>query len=114
MATPQESPTFYIHALPRAEPNMIVLVVGGAIQPADLSGLCERVGVWLDGTDAHDVVCDVGAVVKPDAVTIDALARLQLAARRFGLRLELRDVAPELRELLDLSGLREAIPVCER
>ncbi len=114
MATPQESPTFFIRALPRAdELNTLVLAVGGTIQPADLSGLCERVGAWLDGIDAHNVVCDVGTVVKPDAVTIDALARLQLAVRRFGLQLELRDVGPELRDLLDLTGLCDAIPVCE-
>jgi hypothetical protein len=32
------------------------------------------------------VVCDVGALVVPDGVAVDALARLQLAARRRGCR----------------------------
>jgi hypothetical protein len=38
--------------------------------------------------------------------TVDALARFALAARRLGYAIELRDVAVELEELLDLSGLR--------
>jgi anti-anti-sigma regulatory factor len=46
-----------------------------------------------------------------DLGTIDALARLQLAARRLGLDLRLRDVSPELCELIDLVGLAGVLRV---
>jgi anti-anti-sigma regulatory factor len=40
-----------------------------------------------------------------DIATVDALARLQLTARRLGWRLRLRSVSVELRELIELAGL---------
>ena len=40
-----------------------------------------------------------------DIGTVDALARLQLTARRFGWRLRLREIPLELRELIELAGL---------
>ncbi len=40
---------------------------------------------------------------------IDLLARVHLAARRYGTRLTLRDVSDELRELIALCGLEEAL-----
>ncbi len=40
-----------------------------------------------------------------DLGVVDALARLQLGARRLGLCLELHHVCPRLLELLDLFGL---------
>jgi hypothetical protein len=56
------------------------------------------------------IVCDVGAVA-PDAVAIDTLARLQLAARRLGLEIRLRHASSELRELLAFAGLRDVLRV---
>jgi hypothetical protein len=41
----------------------------------------------------------------PDMVLVDVLARVQLATRRGGLGLLLRDPSRELRELIDLCGL---------
>jgi hypothetical protein len=55
------------------------------------------------------VECDV-AGLPPDAVTVDALARLQLAARRNGRRVRLRNASEELRALLDIAGLRDVLP----
>lgn len=40
-----------------------------------------------------------------DLGVLDALARLQLGARRLGLSIELRDACPRLLELLELAGL---------
>jgi hypothetical protein len=54
------------------------------------------------------VICDVG-ILAPDAVTVDALARLQLNARRHGHELVLRGASTQLLELLDLCGLREVL-----
>ena len=44
-----------------------------------------------------------------DLVTVDALARLQLAARRSGLELRLTRVPDELRELITFVGLAEVL-----
>jgi hypothetical protein len=45
----------------------------------------------------------------PDLALVDALARLQLAARRRGLRLRLRGASEELRALLELVGLADVL-----
>ena len=42
----------------------------------------------------------------PDAVTVDALARLQLAARRNGSEIRLQNASAELLELAGFMGLR--------
>jgi ABC-type transporter Mla MlaB component len=54
------------------------------------------------------VVCDV-AGVEPDAVAVEALARLQLGARRHGRRVQLRGASPELCALIELLGLTEVL-----
>ncbi len=51
------------------------------------------------------VVCDVGAFADPDAVVIDALARLQLGTGRLGKTIELRHASAALKTLLTLMGL---------
>jgi hypothetical protein len=50
------------------------------------------------------LVCDVHALA-PDAAAVDALARLQLAARRVGLEVRLRHASTELCCLIDFVGL---------
>ena len=47
----------------------------------------------------------------PDLAAVDALARLQLAARRLGCSIRLRETRAELVELLDLVGLRGCLEV---
>jgi anti-anti-sigma regulatory factor len=54
------------------------------------------------------IVCDVSAL-DPDALTIDALARLQLSSRRVGLEIRLRHASNELQELLAFVGLDEVL-----
>ena len=44
-----------------------------------------------------------------DAVTVDALARLQLAAQRRGCRVRLRNASAELRELVAFMGLADVL-----
>jgi ABC-type transporter Mla MlaB component len=50
------------------------------------------------------LLCEV-AGVDADAVAIDALARLALAARRSGCEVRLRGATPELLGLVELIGL---------
>ena len=59
----------------------------------------------------REIVCDVDGIVEADATTVDALARLQLAAKRSGFRLRLRNPPRELTELLLLTGLAEVLGV---
>lgn len=87
----------------------LVFTVHGPIERADLPGLCARVGKLLGGSRAALAYCEV-ATVAPDAATVDALARLQLAARRFGCRVHLRGASAELRQLVDFMGLTDVLP----
>ena len=92
-----------------APAKTVAFAIGGPISRTDLPGLCARVCAVLEGTDADVVACDVTGV-EPDAVTVDALARLQLAARRHGSHVRLRRASDELRELVAFMGLRDVLP----
>ena len=56
------------------------------------------------------IVCDVGALA-PDVAAVDALARLQLNARRLGYEIHLRDASVDLQDLLDFVGLSDVLRV---
>jgi hypothetical protein len=56
------------------------------------------------------IVLDAGALA-PDAVTVDLLARIQLAARRIGLEARLRGASQELLDLIVFSGLADVLRV---
>jgi ABC-type transporter Mla MlaB component len=85
------------------------LVIRGPIVRDDLPGLCARVGAALLAHGPGETRCDV-AGVEPDAVTVDALCRLQLAARRLGCRLRLTNASPQLCGLIAFMGLRDVLP----
>ena len=92
-----------------ARPQTVDFTIRGPIARADLPGLCDRVCVLLHDTGAGVVDCGVEGV-EPDAVTVDALARLQLAARRIGCRVRLRGASAELRDLVAFMGLTDVFP----
>ena len=92
-----------------AAPTTTAFAVRGPIASADLPGLCARVCAVLETSGAEVALCDVSGV-EPDAVTVDALARLQLAARRYGCQVRLRRASSELRELVAFMGLRDVLP----
>jgi ABC-type transporter Mla MlaB component len=48
-----------------------------------------------------------------DLGIVDALARLQLAARRSGYEIAVTDAPSDLRELIELAGLSDALGVVE-
>jgi ABC-type transporter Mla MlaB component len=83
--------------------------IHGPIARSDLPGLCDRVCALLAEHRADVALCDVSSVGRPDAVTVDALARLQLAARRHGCRVRLRNASDELRELVAFMGLCDVL-----
>lgn len=83
-----------------------VLVLPGPVTRDEVPRLCDAVRARLTATGGGVVVCDVAGLGPPGLVTVDVLARMELAARRAGGRIRLRDPAPPLRALLDLVGLR--------
>jgi len=60
---------------------------------------------------AGTIVVDCALLSQPNAGTIDAIARLHLAARQTGLGLRFADPPPALLELLDFCGLSELLGV---
>ena len=89
------------------EPSTTVFSLGGPLAPVDLPGLCERGRALLEVSGADVLVCDVSAVAEADAVALDAVARLQLTARRLGKRICVRHASKELCALLAFTGLAE-------
>jgi ABC-type transporter Mla MlaB component len=88
--------------------SRIVLTIRGPIERADLPGLVDRMCTVLAGCRGLVVECEVTGV-PADAVTVEALAILQLAAQRNGCRIQLLDAAEELIDLVALMGLSEVL-----
>jgi len=95
--------------MPTPEGNALTFVINGPIARADLPGLYRRVCAMLERGDAL-VAFSVVQRVNADAVTVDALARLQLVARRQGCQVRLRGASDDLRELLGFMGLDAVLP----
>jgi len=89
-------------------PRTVTFAIGGPIDPGDLPALYERVCALLRGAAADVAVCDVAGVAA-DAVAVDALARLQLAARRHGCQIRLEHTSAELRDLIVFMGLEDVL-----
>jgi ABC-type transporter Mla MlaB component len=89
-------------------PESIAFAIHGPIARDDLPGLCARVCALLGESKAEVAHCDV-AGIEPDAVCVDALARLQLAANGYGCRVRLRNATPALRELVAFMGLGDVL-----
>jgi ABC-type transporter Mla MlaB component len=87
----------------------ITFGVRGPIERADLPGLCDRVCTLLTANVGQLVDCDVEGV-PADVMTVEALARLQLAAQRTGCRVRLRNASPDLLEVVALMGLSDVLP----
>jgi ABC-type transporter Mla MlaB component len=86
----------------------IAFAIRGPITRADLPGLSDRVCDLLRQTHGCVAFCDVSGL-GADAVTIDALARVALAARRNGCQVRLGRASAELRELLAFMGLEDVL-----
>jgi ABC-type transporter Mla MlaB component len=99
-------------ARPAPEPSAAILELRGAIVRSDVPALCGRVRALVEEGQANLVVCDVAGVSDPDCATVDALARMQLTAKRLGSGLRLRGASDELHELLAMAGLCEVVGLC--
>ena len=90
----------------------VAFAIRGPITRADLPGLRRRVTALLRESGAALALCDVHGV-EPDAVTVDALCRLQLAAQRHRCQVRLCRASAELIDLISFMGLRDVVPGCE-
>ena len=87
----------------------IPFVINGPIARSDIPGLCDRAGRLFLASGDRIVRCDVRDI-DVDAVTVDALARLQLAARRHGCQIRLWGASERLRDLVAFMGLEDVLP----
>jgi hypothetical protein len=93
----------------RPRPRAYLLVVPAPRSPGCVDRLSEGVArIVAAGVDV--VVCDVADLVRPDLLAIDAVARMQLSARRLGGSIRLLHAGPTLAALLGLAGLAEVVP----
>ena len=89
-------------------PQIVVFAIDAPIARTELPQLCDQVCALIERTGADVALCDVSKI-DPDAVSVDALARLQLAARRRGCHARLRGASNELLDLLAFMGLRDVL-----
>lgn len=61
--------------------------------------------MFIGGCGRTVAVWPLAGEGRPDLATVDALAQLQLAARRLGVAVEVREMCRELAELVELVGL---------
>lgn len=94
--------------MPTPGPSELVFAIHGPVARDDLPELCDRVCAFLAESPAAIAYCDVSAA-DPDAVCVDALARLQLAAKRRGCVITLRNASSALVGLVELMGLTHVL-----
>jgi len=83
--------------------------IGAPRERSALPALCGRLGALLGEGGVELAIFDVGESAA-DAVTLDALARLRLVARRHGCSVMLRRASPQLLDLIALAGLADVLP----
>jgi hypothetical protein len=96
---------------PDGRPGVTIVALGPRVARVDIPALCERLDALVRHRRPALLVCDVGAIVEPDAATLDALARLALTAGRLGCRMQLDRAGLPLRALLAYTGLEEVLPL---
>jgi hypothetical protein len=85
--------------------------VAAGLKRTDITRLCDEMARAIEHAGAgREVVCDVAAVTQPTMITLEAIARLDLTARRHGRRLVVRGACAELRQLASLLGLDGLLP----
>ena len=89
-------------------PSSITFAIRGPIGREDLPALYRRVCHLLTRSGASVAFCDVAGIAA-DAVSVDALARFALAARRHGCRIALQNASTELGDLIAFMGLDDVL-----
>ena len=89
-----------------------IATLGAPPTRADLAVLDDRLRARLERDPADLVVCDLAHLVAPEVAIVEALARLQLTARRHGAEMRLCNVSHALHDLLAVAGLCDVVGVC--
>jgi ABC-type transporter Mla MlaB component len=89
-------------------PRSITLRIRAPLLSADLPELYERTSALLGAFSVDVLLCDVAGIAA-DAVAVDALARLALAARRRACEVRLRGASAELLALVDFIGVADVL-----
>jgi ABC-type transporter Mla MlaB component len=84
------------------------LAIRGPLDRADLPALLARTRTMLASSNVEVLRCEVSQL-PADAVAVDALARLALAARRSGCRVRVCGASAELRALIAFMGLADVL-----
>ncbi len=74
----------------------------------ELSALSARLWALTGAAAGQEIACEVSGLAA-DAATVDALARLQLAAVRCGCTIRLRHPSAQLLDLVALMGLADVL-----
>jgi ABC-type transporter Mla MlaB component len=94
-----------------ARAHTVRLAIAGPLGRDQLPALFARTCALLAGSGAELLCCDLDERVAADAVAVDALARLALAARRHGVAVQLEGASEELLGLVALIGLEAVLCV---
>lgn len=89
---------------------MVEFFVDGPILRSDVPALARGLSALIEHTGAATIVCQLRGL-GASAVSLEALARLQLIAGRRGCRLTLRGASRELRELVEFAGMQDVLRV---
>ena len=92
-----------------AAPITISFEIRGPLLRGELPALYARFCAVVAEHAPELVLCDVGGIAA-DAVAVDALARMQLAARRNRCTVHLLNASDALRDLVAFMGLRDVLP----
>ena len=92
----------------KSEVRPVAVAIRGPLQRTDLPGLYTRVCALFTANPGATLACDVTEVAV-DAVAVEALARLQLGARRHGCTVRLLSAPRELIELAAFMGLEDVV-----
>ena len=79
--------------------------VDGLLAAHAVPRLCEQMVILVDCAGVTRLEVDLGQLDRPDLATVDALARLALAAQRREARVSVRTSNGALERLLQLAGL---------
>ncbi len=94
----------------RRPASVTTWAIGPVIERADISVLCADLTALVRDSRASVIICDVERMA-PDAVTVEALARLQLTARRLGRDIRICRASRRLRDLVAFVGLSDVLPL---
>jgi ABC-type transporter Mla MlaB component len=88
--------------------RVVLLNLRAPLERSELPGLIARTCALLEDETIDELRCEVAGIT-PDAVAVDALAQLALAARRRGCQARLCGASEELMALVRFMGLEEVL-----